>query len=160
MESVLRKWTYDRQAALILNYKNKNIKASGRFEKSVRSEVGKDRIKIFGAQYIGGTISGRKPNANQSPEAIKQWSKKMAPILAQWVSDKGIGSGSWLHGYFIARKIATKGWTIPNSHGNDGRLLLDTFNPESKKELSNLVGRAIIQDFKLATKEIFKQIQR
>ena len=154
-KDILTKWTLDREQVLRDNYARKNIKASGKFGESIRHEVTDSSITIFGNKYIGGSIYGRRPNTASSPEAIEKWARSMAMVMSAWVKTKG-GEGGWFHGYSIAKKIATSGWTIPNKHGNDGRLLTDTFTTESIDDLKNQIGRLYVADISQITQKQFE----
>lgn len=135
---ILTAWTLDREKVLIQNYESKNIKASGNFANKIIHEITNTSTTISAPMYIGGTILGRKPNANNTPEQIKKWvGWAGSTIIKQWCIDKGIETGA---AYAIAYKIAREGWKIPNAHGNDGRLLKDTFTPESIDQLKKDIG--------------------
>jgi hypothetical protein len=156
INEILTKWTLDREKVLRDNYAKKNIKASGNFGESIEHTITDNSTEIRGNKYIGATIYGRRPNTASSPEAIEKWSRSMAMVMSAWVQTKG-GEGGWFHGYSIAKKIATKGWTIPNKSGNDGRLLTDTFTPESIDNLKNEIGRLYLTETSQITKQIFEQ---
>ena len=156
IKPILTNWILDRKRVLIDNYTKKNIRASGRFADSLNVEVTDNSVKLAGNKYIGGVIFGRRPNTNSSPEAIEKWSRGMAWTMSEWVQKKG-GEGGWFHGYSIAKKIATQGWTIPNKHGNDGKLLTDTFTEESIKDLTRQVGNMYFTDIKQITQQIFER---
>jgi len=153
---ILTKWTLDREQVLRDNYARKNIKASGKFGESINHTITDTSTEIRGAKYIGGTIYGRRPNTDQSPEGLRKWAAGFAPIMQQWAKNKGIGDGSFGLGFAIAYNIAKKGWTIPNKHGNDGRLLTDTFTPESIDDLKNQIGRLYVTDISQITKQQFE----
>jgi hypothetical protein len=156
VNDILTKWTLDREKVLRENYAKKNIKASGDFGKTLRHEVTDSSTAIFGNKYIGGTIYGRRPNTDQSPEGILKWSRSMAMVMSKWVQEKG-GAGGWFHGFSIAKKIAKEGSSIPNKHENDGKLLTDTFTPESIDDLKNKIGRSYVAETSQITKKIFEQ---
>jgi len=158
-KDILTKWTLDREKVLRDNYARKNIKASGRFGESIRHEVTDNSTTIFGNRYIGGVIHGRRANTEQSPEGLRRWAAGFAPIMQQWAKNKGIGDGSFGLGFAIAYKIARDGWKIPNKDNslNDGRLLTDTFTPESIDDLKNQIGRLWVTETALITKQQFEQ---
>jgi hypothetical protein len=77
--------------------------------------------------------------------------------MQQWAKSKGIGDGSFGLGFAIAYNIAKNGWSIPNKFGNDGRLLTDTFTPESIDNLKNEIGKLYLTETSQITKQIFEQ---
>ena len=154
---VLTAWTIDREKVLRDNYARKNIKASGKFGETLRYEVTDNSTTIFGNKYIGASVYGRRPNTDQSPEGLRRWAGGFAPIMQRWAKDKGIGDGSFGLGYAIAYNIAKNGWKIPNKHGNDGKLLTDTFTNESIEDLKNKIGRLYVTDISQITKQQFEQ---
>jgi hypothetical protein len=157
VNEILTKWTLDRENVLRDNYAKKNIKASGRFGESIEHTITDNSTEIRGNKYIGATIYGRRPNTANSPEALQRWAIGFAPVMQQWAKSKGIGDGSFGLGFAIAYNIAKKGWSIPNKFGNDGRLLTDTFTPESIDDLKNEIGRLYLTETSQITKQIFEQ---
>jgi hypothetical protein len=157
VNEILTKWTLDREKVLRDNYSKKNIKASGRFGESIYHTITDNSTEIRGNKYIGGTIYGRRPNTANSPEALRRWAIGFAPVMQQWAIVKGVGDGSFGLGFAIAYNIAKNGWSIPNRYVNDGRLLADTFTPESIDNLKNEIGRLYLTETSQITKQIFEQ---
>ena len=154
-KEILTEWTKDIERELINNYSLKNIRASGRFEDSISHVITDNSTTISGAMYIGASINGRKRNTNQSPEAIRKWvGFAGSTFIAQWCEDKGVPVSA---AYAIAYKIATTGWTIPNNHGNDGKLLTDTMNEENILKLQKALGRFYTQEIKSDIQKIWQQ---
>jgi hypothetical protein len=154
-KQILESWTKDTERELVNNYYLKNIKASGRFESSITDVVTEDRTTISGAMYIGASINGRKRNINQSPEAIRKWvGWAGSTFLAEWCENKGVPVAA---AFAIAYKIAMQGWTIPNSHGNDGKLLTDTMNAEHVSLLQKELSRFYQLEIKSDIQNIWQQ---
>ncbi len=155
-KEILTKWTLDREQALRENYARKNIKASGKFGETLEHTITDNSTEIRGRKYIGGSIYGRKQNTDQSPAGLRRWAAGFAPIMQQWAKNKGIGDGSYGLGFAIAYNIAKKGWAIPNRHGNDGKLLTDTFTSESIDQLKRDIGKLYLTETSQITQKIFE----
>jgi hypothetical protein len=156
INEILTKWTLDREKVLRDNYAKKNIKASGRFGESIEHTITDNSTEIRGNKYIGGTIYGRRPNTANNPVALRSWAAGFSKIIGNWAVTKGMPFEA---GFAIAYNIAKKGWSIPNKFGNDGRLLTDTFTPESIDNLKNEIGRLYLTETSQITKQIFEQWQ-
>jgi hypothetical protein len=156
-KDILTKWTLDREQVLRDNYARKNIKASGKFGESINHTVTDTSTQIRGNKYIGGTIYGRKANSDQSPEGLRKWAAGFSKVMGDWAVTKGMPFEA---GFAIAYNIAKKGWTIPNKHGNDGRLLTDTFTTESIDQLKRDIGRLYLTETALITKKQFEKWQQ
>jgi hypothetical protein len=159
-KDILTTWTLDREKALRDNYTKKNIRASGKFGETLTHNITDNSTEILGNKYIGGSIYGRRANTDQSPQGLWRWAKSMAPIMQQWSKDKGFGDGSFGLGFAIAYNIAKKGWVIPSRHGNDGKLLSDTFTQESISDLNKQLGKLYLTEVSQITKQIFEQWQK
>ena len=152
-KDILTAWTLDREKVLRENYAKKNIKASGKFGESINHTVTDTSTEIRGNKYIGGTIYGRKPNTDQSREGLRRWAAGFSRVMGAWAVTKGMPFEA---GFAIAYNIAKKGWSIPNKHGNDGRLLTDTFTPESIDQLKRDIGRLYLTETTQITQKIFE----
>lgn len=90
---------------IIPSYTEKNHNASGELLNSfrVRAEEGKAIISALDyAQYL---IIGRRPNKDQSEEAIRNWVKWYAPnVFSPWMASKGIDGSPYPIAYKIARE--------------------------------------------------------
>jgi hypothetical protein len=158
VNDILTKWTLDREQVLRDNYAKKNIKASGKFGETLEHTITDNSTEIRGRKYIGGVIYGRRPNTDQSPEGLRRWAGGFASTMQKWAKNKGIGDGSWSLGFAIAYNIARNGWKIPNKNNpsNDGRMLSDTFTPESIDNLKNQLGKLYLTETSQITKQIFE----
>jgi len=91
---------------IIPSYEAKGHNASGELKNSfrVRSEPGK--VIFSGFDYAQYLIIGRRPNKDQSPEAINNWVRWYgANVFSSWVSSKGLS----LNPFAVAYKIAREG---------------------------------------------------
>lgn len=91
---------------IIPSYEAKGHNASGELKNSfrVRSEPGK--VIFSGFDYAQYLIIGRRPNKDQSPEAINNWARWYgANVFSSWVSSKGLS----LNPFAVAYKIAREG---------------------------------------------------
>lgn len=87
-------------------YNDKGHNASGELLASFRSRAEGNKGIISGASQAQYLIFGRRPNKDQSPEAINQWVRWAIPAIIQpWMATKGL-SGS---AFPIAYTIATEG---------------------------------------------------
>lgn len=91
---------------IIPSYTAKGHNASGELQRSLRVRTEGNKAIFSGLEYAQYLIIGRRPNKDQSPEAINNWVKWFAPnVFNPWMQAKGI-SGS---AYPIAYKIAREG---------------------------------------------------
>lgn len=91
---------------IIPSYAAKGHNASGELQQSLRSRAEGNKAIFSGLEYAQYLIIGRRPNKDQSPEAINNWVKWFAPnVFNPWMQAKGL-SGS---AYPIAYKIAREG---------------------------------------------------
>ena len=133
---IIQQWLNDIQKDLIQNYDKLGLRASGNWVNSLDQFIETTnegfKIGIEGERYTGALENGRKPNSNQSPEALKAWvGWAGSTILAQWVEDKGID----INPFAVAWKIARDGWIVPNSN-NAGGLVSDVVTTERVSELN------------------------
>lgn len=124
---------------IIPSYTEKNHNASGELLNSfrVRAEEGKAIISALDyAQYL---IIGRRPNKDQSEEAIRNWVKWYAPnVFSPWMATKGIDGSP----YPIAYKIAREGTKQHREPSEDFMKILDS--PNVTEYIRTRVGNAII----------------
>jgi hypothetical protein len=121
---------------LIKLYQAKGMKASGKFEESLRIEVGYDYAILFGEDYAQQLETGR--NAGTFP-----------PIKAieQWILDKGVFNSVLNEiklsslAFLIARKIANEGW---KREGYGGVELISSIVTEDRwQKIINEVGEVL-----------------
>lgn len=135
-KQIINQWLDDVQNDLIDNYNQLGLRASGLWERSLQQFNTETQrgfsVGIRGQEYTGALEDGRRPNSNQSPEALKAWvGWAGSTILAQWVEDKGLD----LNPYAVAWGIARNGWSVPNQH-NAGGLVSDIVTTERVSELN------------------------
>jgi len=153
---VIRQWTNEVQTDLIENYKRLGLKASGNWANELenRIEVKTDgyNIKILAAPYTGVMTGGRKPNKNQSKEALRKWiGWAGSTIIKDWVKLKGINANP----FAIAYKIAREGIKVPNSN-NPGTLVNDVITPKKIAALTKGLGTAYVDNLKSEVKNALK----
>lgn len=153
----VQQWLDDTLKALITSYETEGRKASGNWAnqlEGVNERKGDSIIvTILGEKYTGAFETGRKPNTDQSPEAIKRWVGWAGnTIIADWVSDKGLS----INPFAVAYKLATKGVEIPNRF-NTGDMVGRTINDSRIKELIKAVGFA--QSVEL-TSDVIRRLKR
>lgn len=150
-EDIVADWLHEKRVALVEVYLSEGIKASGRWERAlvenVKAEGATIRGTLTGEDYTEYIQNGRRPNANQSPEALRRWVGYMGngPI-AQWVKDKGLT----LSPFAVAYKIAREGVRVPNQH-NPGDLISRVVNQQAIDELNKRLSHASVTS---ATSEI------
>ncbi len=89
---------------VIPSYKDKGHNASGELLASFRVRAEGDKAIISGSDQAQYLIFGRRPNKDQSPEAINNWVKWFAPNVFQpWMDSKGLSMNAYALAYSIAR---------------------------------------------------------
>lgn len=121
MQEVIDKWLKDTQSALVENYDALGLRASGRWARSLAPyqtrENNRFLVGIMGEKYTGAIEFGRRPNRNQTKEALQKWvGWAGSTFLADWVKAKGLR----ISPYAVAWKIARQGWRVPNSFNKGG----------------------------------------
>jgi hypothetical protein len=137
VRDVLERWMAERRVDLIDNYDSKGLRASGAFADGIKIKTTEYQSTMTAPPHVGVMVTGRKPNKNQMPAALRAWvGWAGSTFLNDWVQDKGLD----LNAYAVAWKIAREGISVPNAH-NDGRLLDDTFTAERMEELNRQLGK-------------------
>ena len=154
-KQILEAWTNETRTDLVSNYKRLKLKASGRWEASLRSEVKETpkglRATIYSEDYTEYMQNGRRANHDQSKKAIKAWvGWAGSTFLAQWVKDKKIAANP----FAVAWKIARKGIQVPNRY-NLGGLVSDVVNKKSLRELGEKLIFTKVESFKSEIRKIF-----
>lgn len=144
VDDISKKWLQDTQKDLIDNYNRLGLRASGKWANSLKTEyknkVTSINLIITGEDYTEQLENGRRPNQNQTPEALKKWvGWAGSTFLAKWVKDKGLS----LSPFAVAWKIAREGWKVPNKN-NAGGLVTDVVNKENTNKLIQDLGQAYI----------------
>jgi len=146
---IISNWLAETRTALQKNYFEMGLDASGQWAKSLQEFQSQDKslikLGITGEKYTGALEYGRRPNANQSDEAIKNWvGWAGSTFLKQWTKDKGITEGV---SYAIAYKIAREGWQVPNTH-NRGGLVSNVMTKERYYDLMKPLTLHYIEEIK------------
>lgn len=134
--TIIDNWLNGVERDLIGNYNRLGLKASGLWEQSLEpfTNTTNDgfKIGIKGQDYTEQLENGRRPNRNQSPEALKAWvGWAGSTFLADWVNDKGIDVSP----YAVAWGIARNGWVVPNAN-NAGGLVSDVVTTDRISQLN------------------------
>jgi len=148
IEQVINKWLSEMKRDLISNYDKLGLRASGDWAKSLEEfqKISDSTIKagILGNDYTVYLEQGRRPNRNQSPEALRAWvGYAGSTFLKEWVDKKGIN----VNPYAVAWKIAREGWEVPNRH-NKGGLVSDVVNRSKMIDLIRSIGNYFISSFR------------
>ncbi|MFA7361921.1 MAG: hypothetical protein WC139_12890 [Candidatus Kapaibacterium sp.] len=133
---------------IIKSYKDKGLKASGKFERDLEVVITESgsliKAKLLGSYHSYFMQYGRRPNSDQSLSQARGLGK----ILEQWVKDKGIS----VNPYAAAWKIVHEGIKVPNSY-NPGGVVSDVANETWLKGISD---RLISRQTELIRSEILK----
>lgn len=153
---IIDKWLSEVQSDLINNYNTLGLRASGLWERSLEkfnNATGEGfKIGIKGQDYTAQLENGRRPNRNQSPEALKAWvGWAGSTIIADWINDKGLD----LNPFAVSWKIALEGWKVPNPN-NAGGLVSDVVTTERISDLNRQLVLFRIGEFK---SEIIKELK-
>lgn len=147
-KAIINNWLLESKQDLIANYDALGLRASGEWADSLQEFQDKTsegvRIGMLGQRYTGAIESGRSPNTDQSPEALKAWVGWAGnTIIEQWVNDKGLD----LNPFAVAWKIALRGWHVPNGY-NEGGLVSDVITKERLDKLNRQLALFYIDGFK------------
>jgi hypothetical protein len=107
---------------IITQYRTKNIRASGSFERNIRITRIRNKVVMFLPFYSQFITSFKSNRGGRGPGPIKDWKN----IIGQWIKDKGFPLRDYITGQFmsktqanidkvafpIARKIMRKGTDI------------------------------------------------
>ena len=126
---------------------SKGITASGNTKDKTTVVMREDGGGIEVPLYNKALFQGRKPNTNQSTEAINHFTKWAGYyIFTQWVQQKGIS----INPYAVAWSVATKGY--------QKKLSLDEIVTEQKKkDIFQSIGNNYVTDLKQSINEIWQR---
>ena len=156
-KEIIDNWLAEVQKDLIKNYERLNLKASGRWAKSLEpfTETEKDKIRlgISGENYTEFLEKpGRKPTS-------KSKRGKLYGIIRKWIDDKGISPKGGISknslAFLIARKIDEKGIKVPNKF-NKGGLVSDVVTSKRVNDLIDSLSLFFQGELK---SELLKTIQ-
>ena len=128
---IISEWQTNFQYDLVKKYNDLELRASGRWEKSLRHELkitenGYELIQ-YGEHYTYQLENGRRAGKFPPIQAIDEWVKQKG-IVATDIPQKSLI-------YLISRKIAQTGIQVPNDY-NTGGLISDVF---TKKRVDLLI---------------------
>ena len=139
------------QVSLVKSYRDKGLRASGRYEKGLTIYVNDSGKKIKAYIESEGHVyfmqSGRKPNKQQTSKQAKS----LGHILEQWVKDKGIS----VNPYAAAWKIVREGISVPNRY-NPGDVVTDIITDEWYDKLIEKIGNWHVKVIESEVSKMFK----
>lgn len=131
---------------LVPRFEELGMNATGQWRDNVEAKGS----SIYGRDYTVQLVNGRRPNADQDPNAIRKWAYGMAnfnPEFIAWLSARGLKE----YGVQIAYKIGEQGTQY---YRDGGTTLLDVLNEQKTIDyIAEQVGLII-------TKEMQKQIEK
>jgi hypothetical protein len=99
----IERWVDGRKVALVKEYREEGLKASGRWEKELTSDVtfsnSSIKIRIDGAHYTEYLVRGRGKGGGGT---------FLQKIIRQWIDDKGISPDGGITKDELAKRIAWK----------------------------------------------------
>ena len=124
---------------LIEKYREKGMRASGKFEESLEVITTTTNAKIIGEDYTQQLEDGRRPGKFPPIAEIKQWIIDKG-IVNQIKGEITISSLAFL----IARKISKQGWKRKDHGGVN--LVSEVITDKRIQEIIDLVGQAALLD--------------
>lgn len=134
----------ERKVALLTKYESSGRKASGKFGNSIEIKTTGTISQMTGSQHVWYMVNGRRPTAPGKRMPVS--------VIQQWIDDKGLDLNAWA----VARHIDKFGVKVPNAH-NDGKLLKDTFTPESMTDLKRRLASFEIKEIKSNIQKAWQQ---
>ena len=134
---------------LIPDFIKSGHNASGELIASLAGDGYDNKGFINGNAYISFVIDGRKPNKDQSPEALNHFMRWAGHyIFKQWVKDKGITASP----YAIAYHVGKYGYE------GDKDLLNILISPEVNNYVYEQMGVYLNGQIKLTVQQSIKQL--
>ena len=135
---------------LIPRFEQLGMNATGQWRDNVEARGS----SIWGEHYTVQLVNGRRPNADQSPDAIRRWSYGMAkfnPEFMRWLQARGLQE----YGVQIAYKIGEQGTQY---YRDGGTTLLEVLNEQQTIDyIAEQVGLIITDNMiKDINKQLFK----
>ena len=139
----ISEWQSNFQNDLVKKYNELGLRASGKWERSLRHET-KETVKgyeviQYGEHYSYQLENGRNPGKFPPIKAIEQWVKDKG-IIATDISQKSLI-------FLISRKIATEGIKVPNLY-NKGGLISDVFTKNRVDLLISSIKNSTLHEMK------------
>lgn len=132
---------------VIPDFDSRDHNASGKWKNTlgVRSETSKG--VITGMDYTQFLIDGRKPNKDQSPEALSHFARWAGHyIFKPWIQNKGLN----LNPYAVAYIIAKEGTKIHKEGGSDFLEILESKEVQEfiLKKLGDKITVRVVNDLR------------
>ncbi len=139
----ISEWQSNFQNDLVKKYNDLGLRASGRWEKSLRHELkitekGYELIQ-YGEHYTYQLENGRRAGKFPPIQAIEEWVKQKG-IVATDISQKSLI-------FLISRKIAQIGIQVPNKN-NVGGLISDVFTKNRVDSLIDSIKNTKLREMK------------
>ena len=141
MKEILRVWLEEQKTGIIANYNSKGRRASGGFEAKTYVQVEDNKGAIMAPRYSGVMLFGRRPNFNQSDEAIMHFTRWAGHyIFKDWVQAKGYN----INPYAVAYKKAKYGIAEPTPPNG---LVTEVVNADAIKDLGLRLAKDLTARF-------------
>lgn len=131
---------------LIPKFMELGMNATGNWRESVEVKVQGNSGEIYAPKYTEQLVWGRRPNQDQSPEAIRRWAYGMANFndeFKAWLRARGLED----YGIQIAYRIAENGTSWYQKGGSDLLEVLQT--QEVADYISNRIGSYVFKSVEL-----------
>ena len=117
----VQKWLDESKAKIIVNYDRDQMRASGNFAKSLRTDVKETTGGIIGLM-VGSHYSLFVDNGRGKTNSSTKGAITLRESIEQWIKVKGITPTDGISvkslSFLIARKIHREGWKPKNSYPN------------------------------------------
>jgi hypothetical protein len=134
-------WMDEVKKDLIEKYDIQGFRASGKYEKELQSVVTETKSILYGAKHSYWMENGRNPNKDQSKEAINHFVRWFGHYrMKQWLEYKGITGNP----YTLARKIATKGYSVSKRP----TVISGVLNEDRIKKLTDMITVYFVGEIK------------
>ena len=141
MSEILRTWLEEQKTGIIANYNAKGRRALGGFERETYVQMDANKGAIMAPPYSGVMLFGRRPNFDQSDEAIMHFTRWAGHyIFKDWVEAKGYN----ISPYAVAYKVAKYGVDEPTPPNG---LVTEVVNDEAIRELGKRLAKDITVRF-------------
>lgn len=131
---------------LIPRFMDLGMNATGNWRNSLEVKMVSDGAEIYAPKYTEQLVWGRRPNQDQSPEAIRRWAYGMANFNEEfkaWLRARGLEN----YGIQIAYKIAEQGTSWYRKGGSD---LLEVLQSDEVIEfISERLGSYVFKEVTL-----------
>ena len=124
------------KSELIKKYREKGMKASGKWEATLNIQMTNISGAIFGQDYTEYLEHGQ-------PAGIVENTDSFRKVIEQWIIDKKIQSDTSVSSlaFLIARKIANQGWDRADYGGVN--LISEVLTPQRIQQMFDRLGKAV-----------------